>query len=76
MKKKTVIEFPVASFLDISEILRITSIVRVTRQSFFLNPLNSKIWLSVLPSSYNTFPCKLVMRIWCKIKIKTLLDKF
>ena len=30
-----------------------------------LNPLNPKIWLSILPSSYYTFPCKLVMRIWC-----------
>ena len=29
-----------------------------------LNPLTLKIWLLILPSSFNLFLCKLVMRIW------------
>ena len=36
---------------------------------FTLNPLTPKIWLIILSSSGYTFPCKLVMRIWCSIKI-------
>ena len=33
------------------------------------NPLTPKICLSILPSSYYTFPCKLIMRIWCSIEV-------
>ena len=42
------------------------------------NPLTPKIWLLILPPSCYTFPCKLVMRIWCSImtKIQVLPDKF
>ena len=36
------------------------------------NPITSMIWLLILPSSCYIFPCKLVMRIWCQIKITTL----
>ena len=36
-----------------------------------VNPLTPKIWLLILPSSCYTFPCKLVMGIWCLIKIST-----
>ena len=32
-----------------------------------LNTLTPNIWLFILPSSCYTFPCKLVIRIWCKI---------
>ena len=35
------------------------------------NPLTPRIWLLILLSSCYTFPCKLVARIWCYIKIKT-----
>ena len=31
-------------------------------------PLTPKIRLLILRSSCNTFPCKLVMKIWCAIK--------
>ena len=41
----------------------------------YLNPLTAKIWLLILSSCCYTLPCKLVTRIWCKIKIK-LPDKF
>ena len=34
-----------------------------------IKPLTPKIWLLILPSSCCTFPCKLVMRTWCWIKI-------
>ena len=34
-----------------------------------LNPLTPKICLLILPISCCTFPCKLVTRIWCSIKI-------
>ena len=33
-----------------------------------LNPLTPKIWLMILPFSCDTFPHKLVKRIWCLIK--------
>ena len=33
------------------------------------NQLTPKIWLLILPSSCYKFPCKLVTRIWCLIKI-------
>ena len=36
---------------------------------YFLNPLTAKIWLLILPFSWYTLPCKLVMRIWCSIKV-------
>ena len=36
-----------------------------------INPLTSKIEKSILPSSYNIFPFKLVTRIWCWIKTTT-----
>ena len=36
-----------------------------------VNPLIPKIWSSVLPSSYYTFPCKLITRIWCSNKVIT-----
>ena len=37
-----------------------------------VNSLTPKItWLLILLSSYYKYPCKLVMRIWCKIKITT-----
>ena len=36
-----------------------------------INPLTPKIRLLILLSSCNTFPCKLVPRIWCKIKMTT-----
>ena len=36
---------------------------------YFLNPLTPKIWLLILPFSWYTFPCKLVMRIWYSIKV-------
>ena len=29
-----------------------------------LNPVTPRMGLSILPSSFNTFSCKLVMRIW------------
>ena len=32
-------------------------------------PLTTKIWLSILPSSFNTFPSKLITRTWCSIKV-------
>ena len=32
-------------------------------------PLTPKIWLSSLPFSYLTFPCKSAMRIWFQIKM-------
>ena len=35
------------------------------------NHLTPKIWLLILPSSCYKFPCKLVTRIWCEIKITT-----
>ena len=34
-----------------------------------LNPLTPKIWLLILPSSYYTFPCRLITRIRCSIKV-------
>ena len=34
-----------------------------------IEPLTPKIWLLILPFSCCTFPCKLVMRTWCWIKI-------
>ena len=40
------------------------------------NPLISEIWLLILLSCCYTPPCKLIMRIWCYIKIKILPDKF
>ena len=50
------------------------------RNCFFfisvINPLALKIWLLILPSYCYTFPCKLVTRIWCQIKIKISTDKF
>ena len=36
------------------------------------SPTTSMIWLLILPSSCYIFPCKLVTRIWCQIKITTL----
>ena len=33
------------------------------------NPLTPEIWSLILLSSFYIFPCKLVMRIWCWIKI-------
>ena len=35
----------------------------------YLNPSTPKIWLLILSSSCYTFPCELVTRIWCSIKI-------
>ena len=45
---------------------------------YMFNPLTPKIWLLILPPCCYTFPCKLVMRIWCSImtKIQVLPDKF
>ena len=34
-----------------------------------INPWTPKIWLSILPSGYYTFPCGLIMRIRCSIKV-------
>ena len=34
-----------------------------------INLLTPKIWLLILPSSCYTFPCKLITRIWCSIKV-------
>ena len=31
--------------------------------------LTPKIWLLILPSSYYTFPCRLIMRIRCSINV-------
>ena len=36
-----------------------------------INPSTPEIWLLILSSSCQTFPCKWVMRIWCAIKIKS-----
>ena len=36
-----------------------------------LNPVTPRMGLSILPSSFNTFFCKLVMRIWGQIKTTT-----
>ena len=38
---------------------------------YSFNSLPPKIWLLILPSSCLTFPCNLVMRMWCLIRIKT-----
>ena len=37
--------------------------------STVFNPLTAKIWLLILPSSFYTFLCKMVMRIWWSIKV-------
>ena len=37
--------------------------------AMWFNPLTSKIWLLILPSSCYTFPCKLVRRIWSSIEL-------
>ena len=37
--------------------------------STMFKPLNPKIWLLILPSSFYTFLCKMVMRIWWSIKV-------
>ena len=39
------------------------------------NPFTPKICQLILPFNFYTFPCKLVMRILCQIKIATP-DKF
>ena len=50
------------SFIHVAQVM-------VTVSTDELNPLIPKIWLLLLPSSYYTFPCKLVTRIWCSIKV-------
>ena len=35
------------------------------RDQRYVNPLTPKIWLLILPFSYNTLPCKLFTRICC-----------
>ena len=47
------------------------SIFKTTTERKRFNPLTPKIWLLILPSSCYTFPNKLVMIIWCKIKMTT-----
>ena len=34
-----------------------------------VNPLTPKTWLLILSFSCYTFPCKLVRRVWCSIRI-------
>ena len=41
------------------------------QSSWLLTLFTLGIWLLILPSSCYTIPCKLVARIWWKIKIKT-----
>ena len=36
--------------------------------NFLLIIINPKVWFLILPSSRWVFPCKLVMRIWYKVK--------
>ena len=47
-----------------------------TLSSAILNCLTPKIWLLILPSISNTFPCKLVTRIWGLKRWQLLPDKF
>ena len=39
--------------------------------TYKFDPSTPKIWLLILPLSCYTYPCELVMRILCKIKITT-----
>ena len=48
--------------------------LRYTETNF--NSLTPKILLSILPSSCYTFPCKLIVRIWCLVKITALYLMF
>ena len=48
-------------------------IIKQMANEDLINPLTFMIWLIILPTSCNTFPCKLVTRIWCWIKITTRL---
>ena len=45
------------------------NIVRQVRENVKPNPLTPKILLLILPCSCYTFPCILVVRTWCQIKI-------
>lgn len=44
-------------------------ISRYNLKSLSIDPLTPKIWLSILPSSYKTFPCDLITRIRCSITV-------
>ena len=43
----------------------------MAKWNLLVNPLTPKIWLLLLSSCCHMIPCKLVIRIWYKIKIKT-----
>ena len=43
--------------------------IRQKNLSTMFKPLTPKIWLLILPSSFYTFLCKMVMRIWWSIKV-------
>ena len=44
-------------------------ISRYNLKSLSIDSLTPKIWLSILPSSYKTFPCDLITRIRCSITV-------
>ena len=44
-------------------------ISRYNLKSLSTDSLTPKIWLSILPSSYKTFPCDLITRIRCSITV-------
>ena len=54
----------------------LTRLAKPKKKKEKFNPLISEIWLLILLSCCYTPPCKLIMRIWCYIKIKILPDKF
>ena len=54
----------------------LTRLAKPKQKKEKFNPLISEIWLLILLSCCYTPPCKLIMRIWCYIKIKILPDKF
>ena len=56
-------------FLNIFLCQRGNSYLYDVLKALGFNPLTPKICLSILPSSYYTFPCKLIMRIWCSIEV-------
>ena len=43
----------------------------IREKGFTVNPLTPMMLFSILLCSCNTSPCKLIMRIWCWIKITT-----
>ena len=48
---------------DNSVTFTILSLASGRKDQVNVNPLTPKIWFSILPSSYYTFPCKLITRI-------------